>query len=180
MSGQSICNGRLLASIGTVLTSQSILNEYQKWLASPLIMGIIKWPASLCRTGAPAGTGWPIGDRRLSTWLAINNGSIHWKGWFKKFQYAKKGLAKMKLAYDGLAISLNVQSVREWKEQEQQAINECGDLLWIYDQKLEKGGAHQWEEQTMTKVQKPHPRPKFNSVYWRRKRMTPLKEVSYG
>ena len=41
-------NIRLLTSVGTVLTGQSIHNEYWKWLASPLIMGIIKWLASPC------------------------------------------------------------------------------------------------------------------------------------
>ena len=57
----------------------------------------------------------------------------------KKFQHAKKGLAETKPAYDGLATSLNVQSVTEWKEQERQAMKERGDLLRIYDLKLEKG-----------------------------------------
>ena len=42
----------------------------------------------------------------------------------KKFQHAKKGLAKMKPVYDGLATSLNAQSVTEWKEQERQAMKE--------------------------------------------------------
>ena len=57
----------------------------------------------------------------------------------KKFQRAKKGLAKTKPVYDGLATSLDVQSVTEWKEQERQAMKEQGDLLRIYDLKLEKG-----------------------------------------
>ena len=57
----------------------------------------------------------------------------------KKFQCAKKGLAETKPAYDGLATSLEVQSVTEWKEQERQAMKEQGDLLQIYDLKLEKG-----------------------------------------
>ena len=57
----------------------------------------------------------------------------------KKFQRAKKGLAETKPAYDGLATSLDVQSVTEWKEQERQAMKEQGDLLRIYDLKLEKG-----------------------------------------
>ena len=57
----------------------------------------------------------------------------------KKFQRTKKGLAETKPAYDGLATSLNVQSVTEWKEQERQAMKEQGDLLQIYDLKLEKG-----------------------------------------
>ena len=57
----------------------------------------------------------------------------------KKFQRAKKGLAETKPAYDGLATSLDVQSVTEWKEQERQAMKERGDLLRIYDLKLEKG-----------------------------------------
>ena len=42
----------------------------------------------------------------------------------KKFQCAKKGLAEMKPVYDGLATSLNAQSVTEWKEQERQAMKE--------------------------------------------------------
>ena len=36
----------------------------------------------------------------------------------KKFKRAEKGLAEMALAYDGLADSLDAQSVREWKQQE--------------------------------------------------------------
>lgn len=98
----------------------------------------------------------------------------------KKFHRAKKGLAETKLAYDGLATSLDGHSVTEWKEQERQAMKERGDLLRIYDLKLEKGGTHQLKGQTMTNLQKPHPRLKFDSAYRRRKRMTPLKEVSYG
>lgn len=57
----------------------------------------------------------------------------------KKFQRAKKGLAETKPAYDGLATSLDAQSVREWKEQDRRAMEERGDLLRIYDLKLEKG-----------------------------------------
>ena len=57
----------------------------------------------------------------------------------KKFKHAEKGLAEMALAYDGLADSLDAQSVREWKQQERQAMEECGDLFRIYDLKLEKG-----------------------------------------
>ena len=57
----------------------------------------------------------------------------------KKFQCTKKGLAETKPAYDGLATSLDAQSVTEWKEQERQAMKERGDLLRIYDLKLEKG-----------------------------------------
>jgi len=47
----------------------------------------------------------------------------------KKFKRTEKGLAKMALAYNGLANSLDAQSVREWKQQEQQAMEEHGDLL---------------------------------------------------
>jgi hypothetical protein len=57
----------------------------------------------------------------------------------KKFKRAEKGLAETALAYDGLADSLDAQSVREWKQQERQAMEERGDLLRIYDLKLEKG-----------------------------------------
>ena len=57
----------------------------------------------------------------------------------KKFKRAKKGLAETALAYDGLADSLNAWSVREWKQQERQVMEERGDLLRIYDLKLEKG-----------------------------------------
>jgi hypothetical protein len=57
----------------------------------------------------------------------------------KKFQRAKKGLAETKPAYDGLATSLDAQSVREWKEQDRRAMEERGDLIQIYDLKLEKG-----------------------------------------
>jgi len=57
----------------------------------------------------------------------------------KKFKRAEKGLDETALAYDGLADSLDAQSVREWKQQERQAMEERGDLLRIYDLKLEKG-----------------------------------------
>ena len=57
----------------------------------------------------------------------------------KKFKRAEKGLAETALAYDGLADLLDAQSVREWKQQERQAMEERGDLLRIYDLKLEKG-----------------------------------------
>ena len=57
----------------------------------------------------------------------------------KKFKRAEKGLAETALAYDGLADLLDAQSVREWKQQERQAMEERGDLLQIYDLKLEKG-----------------------------------------
>jgi hypothetical protein len=57
----------------------------------------------------------------------------------KKFKCAEKGLAETALVYDGLADSLDAQSVREWKQQERQAMEERGDLLQIYDLKLEKG-----------------------------------------
>lgn len=57
----------------------------------------------------------------------------------KKFQRAEKGLAETASAYEGLADSLDAQSVREWKQQERQAMEERGDSLRIYDLKLEKG-----------------------------------------
>ena len=57
----------------------------------------------------------------------------------KKFKCTEKGLTETALVYDGLADSLNVQSVREWNQQERQAMEERGDLLRIYDLKLEKG-----------------------------------------
>ena len=60
---------RLLASVGTVLTGQSIHNEYWKWLASPCGMGHQPVPGGLLDTGDYQPS-WPV-----------NHGLIHWKGW---------------------------------------------------------------------------------------------------
>jgi hypothetical protein len=75
----------------------------------------------------------------------------------KKFKHAEKGLAEMALAYDGLADSLDAQSVREWKQQERN-VEIYFEFITSNWRKVNSGQSDQYMWINFWKL---HPRQKF-------------------
>ena len=58
----------------------------------------------------------------------------------KKWTDAMKGIREMKEAYEGLSELMDEETLKGWKEEEVEAMENMGDFMKIYEIKFNKGG----------------------------------------
>ena len=58
----------------------------------------------------------------------------------KKWTDAMKGVREMKEAYEGLSESMEEETLKGWKEEEAEAMENRGEFMKIYEIKFNKGG----------------------------------------